>query len=116
MTYHYYYYYIFKTLLTALLPVEHVCDDRDVTATKVDIHLWTRVLAWTLMHFQYDIFALIRVTSLDTHTHLVIITVSIYGIWFLRFLVYQNTALFSTFRPFVHPSVTDATAQLFSTI
>ena len=60
--------YIFKTLLTALLPVEHVHDDRDVAATKVDIHLWTRVLAWTLMHFQYDIFALIIVTSLDTRT------------------------------------------------
>ena len=70
-----------KTLLTALLPVEHVHDDRDVAATKVNIHLWTLVLAWTLMlfwcdifalelhlltllHFQYDIFALIRVTSL----------------------------------------------------
>ena len=35
------------SLLTALLPVEHVHDDRDVAATKVNIHLWTRVLAWT---------------------------------------------------------------------
>ena len=43
--------YIFKTLLTALLPVEHVHDDRDVAATKVNIHLWTLVLAWTLMLF-----------------------------------------------------------------
>ena len=35
---------------------------------------------------------------------------------FLRFLVYQNTALFSTFRSSERPFVTNVTSQLFSII
>ena len=36
----------------------------------LELHLRTRILGWTLMHFQYNIFTLIRVTYIPGHAYL----------------------------------------------